>query len=559
MSRGEINIFEHLAAFDDSGRVAARQAVAVAHKRVSDYVGAYLKTASDDEREARLALASDGIDVIIASVVEEYGGDPVNIREAVMERVAAPLVKEAIGLSPMHPGNAGEGADIPDNRGAGPAGCGRCGGDGAPVGVPCPECHYTGGSNPDPSFDDGGEQAYFDRHDPSYVNDLTGYNLEGDGEGRWASIREARRPKMCPYHSELVDSSLQAGEPQYAAFSSLVGGPSHCKGGFDGSCNFKPEMVTQSYWDGKQQEYAERAQQREIERSQPAPIENVFDPEGKGDGIIDLSEELDDAPSAVGEGAPSEHFNTEPEMAMAARVANDEDDDDDKCDECGASTADGEGYDGLCGNCADKAEREGRWSSRQAGGHKPGCECGFCKNKGKGFGNDADGDGEDDSEESNEITAASAPDGAGGAVKRESLPKGDESGLGGPSPKIDKRKWTPQNVKKDVDGAEMNNSPHPTEGQDIKDKPSFDNDLHSIDSVTERQDLPTADDSGQSTERNVSGQDGQSSTWSGTGGQANPVTQQTISSANPLEQILESGFATSSEVTAAIAQFESKD
>jgi hypothetical protein len=140
----------------------------------------------------------------------------------------------------------------------------------------------------------------------------------------YGSTKVARRPKMCPYHSELTDSSLQAGEPQYAAFSSLVGGPSHCKGGFDGKCNFKPEMVTQEYWDNKQQESDARREQRDLERQQQEEINPIPDPlaedpaeVSEGTGITDLDSDLSDAPSAVGEQSFEDNAALEP-MALTA-------------------------------------------------------------------------------------------------------------------------------------------------------------------------------------------------------------------------------------------------
>src|SRR3712207_3179235 len=35
----------------------------------------------------------------------------------------------------------------------------------------------------------------------------------GDGGKRTASVHESRRPKLCPYHREVMDISLAAGDP----------------------------------------------------------------------------------------------------------------------------------------------------------------------------------------------------------------------------------------------------------------------------------------------------------------------------------------------------------
>lgn len=297
--------------------------------------------------------------------------------------------------------------------------------------------------------------------------------------------KEARRPKMCPYHSELVDSSLQIGEPQYSAYSGLVGGPSHCKGGFDGTCNFKPEMVTQSYWDGKKQEYEENRQQREQEALHPPinPIPEAGEPtpvETEGQGITDIDNQLEDAPSAVADPAPMEA----PEMTMA-KVA------------------------------------------------------------------DADRDG-------------------GGAVERKDLPdkKNDSpTGLSSePSPKTDHTTWKPNalndsgNVK--PEDTEMSGSPVPTEEQDVTTEADHEKDFkEQTDSVTEQQDLPSANDDGQSTERNIE-QPG-TDTFNNDG-QTDPVSSEVMASAqdpdkNPIRDILESEFVPDSQVEAALAEYKSTE
>jgi hypothetical protein len=71
-------------------------------------------------------------------------------------------------------------------------------------------------------------------------------------------------------------------------------------------------------------------------------------------------------------------------------------------------------------------------------------------------------------------TAADAPAGAGGAVKREKLPTGDNSGLGGPSPKIDKSKsgdewsWNTSDIDTETSG-----TPKPSVTQDVSELPDY--------------------------------------------------------------------------------------
>jgi hypothetical protein len=153
---------------------------------------------------------------------------------------------------------------------------------------------------------------------------------------RTASVRhEARKPKMCPYHSEVTDISLAQGEPQagFNAMAQHAWGARHCQGEeYKGDrCKFKPEMTTQSYWDGraekleqKRQERAEREEQQRVEQEQQVtelpqletPTEDV--PENaevpsaaeQGD-IVEHNE-----PSAIGEGVEEAV-----PMAMAASIA----------------------------------------------------------------------------------------------------------------------------------------------------------------------------------------------------------------------------------------------
>jgi hypothetical protein len=98
-----------------------------------------------------------------------------------------------------------------------------------------------------------------------------------------ASVHESRRPKMCPFHKDVVDISLTSEDPR-AGFDSMAqhwGGPRHCEGdGYEGNkCNFKPQMATQSYWNEKAEKAEERkrdrAEQVELEQSQDFVTEDV--------------------------------------------------------------------------------------------------------------------------------------------------------------------------------------------------------------------------------------------------------------------------------------------
>lgn len=150
----------------------------------------------------------------------------------------------------------------------------------------------------------------------------------------------------------------------------------------------------------------------------------------------------------------------------------------------------------------------------------------------------------------------------GGAVKTEDLPTANDAGdLGGPSPEIDKTTWKPNALNdsgnlKPID-TEQDGSPVPTEQQDVTDTADHEKDfLDQSDAVTTQENLPSADDSGQSTERNI---DQPHTDTFNNDGQADPVGG-TVSSVdpdkNPLREILTSDFPNDHEVDQAINEFE---
>jgi hypothetical protein len=174
----------------------------------------------------------------------------------------------------------------------------------------------------DPAGDDG----------PNSVNN----QLEDEFGGAYSSVRTARRPKMCPYHSEVTDISLATGDPSagFNTMSQHAWGPQHCKGEYEGGCNFSREMVTQEFWDARAQQAQERKEQRERERAIEQEVQETEVPEspegldstepaldpGDGPSIMD---ELADAPSAVGTGeeVAAEPTATLEPMAAATKEA----------------------------------------------------------------------------------------------------------------------------------------------------------------------------------------------------------------------------------------------
>lgn len=260
--------FEHLAKNDDTAQKLAHKASVLANTRVRNKFSRFLDAATTvEDRAARIALVTDEIRETVAAACEEVGhAGSAAVESAIFNRL-------------------GGGADH------------------------LKEYQFKPAGESDDKDDDTEEEAE-------------------DGDSKEASTKESRRPKMCPYHKELVDASLQSGQPQYNAFASLVGGAAHCQGGFEGSCNFKPSMVTQQYWDDKQAEYAQRADQRQQQQLRDAPIpeampqppsaadQDAID-RSEGSGVTNINSELEQAPSAVGGGL------SEPmPMAASYRVAD---------------------------------------------------------------------------------------------------------------------------------------------------------------------------------------------------------------------------------------------
>jgi hypothetical protein len=292
---------------------------------------------------------------------------------------------------------------------------------------------------------------------------------------REAAIHEARLPRMCPYHKDVVNISLAQGDPKsgFEAMAQHWGGPRHCEGdGYKGeSCKFKPEMTTQSYWDDrkdqleqKRQERAEREQaveepmEEELEAPvDDAPIENES-PESEGAEVIPF-------PTQQSDGGAQEA--AEP-MSMAASTAGFQ-----------AVAA------GPVGHGVPHPTTPGFLWDAQLNKYVP-------------------------AEKLSQPTQGylqRTPDGGMNAIPAEqpgawaqARPGGgfnayatDTTGLGGPEPKMDKRKWTPQTVgEPKLEGDESRN---PTKRKDIvqpvrpSDEPGENNLKEIGENKTEHQDV----------------------------------------------------------------------
>jgi rubrerythrin len=260
-----------------------------------------------------------------------------------------------------------------------------------------------------------------------------------------STVHEARKPKMCPYHSEVTDISLAAGDPAagFNAMQSHAWSAQHCQGAeYKGDrCKFKPAMTTQAFWDEK----AEKAEQKRQERAERqeryvepevTEIETPPEPEATVPETTDVPQEAEQAdfvehsePSAIGEGA-----ETEVPMAMAASTKTAAKF---KCSDCGTTFDSDEEHPGTCPNC--------------------------------------------DSDVLQHVSRKIAT---------------PTTGLGGPSPKMDKSKWTPKTAPL-PDVAEEDGGRWPTRKKDVTHPIKQDqgtrfepSELSEIgDQVTERQDV----------------------------------------------------------------------
>ena len=346
-------LFEHLAANDEMGRIARRKAIAVANKRVADRFGEFLTDSDAETVTERLDLVGEEFDNAIRDACDEQG---VEDHEPIIASVRSSFLKKKLANGGRNLSEGDEcsncnmiqeddvdecprcrGAQDAHALGMGPPGkepalgphkkhkgsryaaesCRSCGEPASKKGrCTNPECqkyHEVAHQDIDREEMDAAMKAM--RED----------TFRGIGIPYEGSVKEARRPKMCPYHKELVNASLQVGEPQYAAFAPLVGGDSHCGGGYEDKCNFKPPMVAQSYWDQKETDRLERKEQRELaqqgEQSHEleAPmVEETFDEPTDQATLADL----ENAPSAVSEPEMDSVEAEMPEPVLASHNAS---------------------------------------------------------------------------------------------------------------------------------------------------------------------------------------------------------------------------------------------
>lgn len=140
------------------------------------------------------------------------------------------------------------------------------------------------------------------------------------GQGMHAvSNKVARRPKLCPYHSDLIDYSLQFGDPKEALgiIAPQQYGSQWCKSGeFRATCNFKPTMVKQEYWDQRENEL----QQRRFEREQETLLQQQEAPISQDEEIAEFSD-MDSGSEGYTPAEVTDISAVGAPMEMAARTA----------------------------------------------------------------------------------------------------------------------------------------------------------------------------------------------------------------------------------------------
>ncbi len=353
---------------------------------------------------------------------------------------------------------------------------------------------------------------------------------------------EARKPKMCPYHSEVVDISLAQGEPSagFNAMAQHAWGDKHCQGGFEDRCNFKPAMTTQTYWDEK----SEKAEERKREREEQAELQAQQEADQAAQEIdvpenTDVSETAETADFAedgpemteVSEGGEAQ---AEVPMSMAASVPKEAGPGWSEKRErqykhikaqCLADGGSEEDCERMAAATVNKTRAEhGETKSHTADVAPPGIPL---SDESMDFNRRAQeliAQGVDPVRAFNiahkEITGLAAPSYGPRTADVEKGPNVTE-GPGTPEPKMDKRKWTPQTVPH-ID-ADDDNGPHPSRMKDITEPMRLRNDSERNEigeSVTERQDVTR--DGGPS-------HAGQGGTFP-KGNQANPVTSHVLDS-----------------------------
>jgi hypothetical protein len=364
------SVFSVLAAEDHAGKAKSRQALALAHKRVSDRFDSFLSQKTASDYNTRMDMIRDDFEAVVKQACSEVG-------YADHEGLTRTLWNERL----VH---------------------------------------------------------------------ATGPRLASADDIRME--RESRRPKLCPYHSEVVDASLAAGKPDagYAAMAQHAWGEKHCKGdGYEGGrCSFKPEMTTQSYWDQKKEDAEkrreERAEQQRLEQEQQTaePTEVEETPQAVEEPVAEeLPDNVVELPTAEGGEAEVQEGLTQDElMSVAASFQR------------FAPLSEYDKYFGGKPGAAAKAKA----AMIEEYGEEKGEQVFYAKINKKRK--------EQGETKSHTAAGATAPSQDKlGPIERTEVDREGEGAV----PEMNKRKWTPQAFDEPID-TEHPDSPHPTRRIDIQ-------------------------------------------------------------------------------------------
>jgi len=162
-------LFEVIASENREDKLPNRQATAVAEARVDERFGSFLRGSKGEyEFEQRLALVQDDLNEVVRAVADELGASNADhISGSLIENFKRNIVKKvARGLRP----------------------CEYCGGTGEDEQYgPCAYC--------------GGRGKVVDDLDEPMAE-----NVRHDFKPTHSKV--ARRPRLCPYHNEVVGISL---------------------------------------------------------------------------------------------------------------------------------------------------------------------------------------------------------------------------------------------------------------------------------------------------------------------------------------------------------------
>jgi hypothetical protein len=544
-------IFEELEMFDEGDKVATRQAIAVANKRFNDKFAGFLRQASSKkEFEGRLALVDTDINNMVADVANEYGGDAEKIATAVKKsyeflipegpqrdpwEIAVNNIIESYGTQGESPENARYHLEqakdsimsqVEDPYDVGSIvraieklyGLSHFLTTAANESIPCENCG-----------DHGCEHCTGDPEAAKTAKEDRPEHLKAQDE-----IQKADEHSQVPpwLKKQDEDEDQEDGgnlRNKEAAGESLYGDV------FD----HPSELFPRKYENMSSQPFAS-----------PVPL---AERPGYTAGGGDIDAALEQAPSAVGKGKEAaahkveekdnKFYVTEKGEGEVAGPFDSQEDAHARANEL---------------NDLENLETEETHSEKESSVTAAMAKALELKHANDNWVNKGDTvteDGEtkkvEDIEQEGDEKVVKLDDGSTEDIdsvkvaadvetgdkteERESLPKGDEDALGGPSPKIDKKKWVPNATNPDGNlepiDTEGEHSPVPTRQMDIKQKPDYQNDdpWENDNKVWEREQLPSSDDNaGFDGTRNIDQPTKAAETFPDKG-QTNPVTREALS------------------------------